>query len=156
MSLSALKVSIGADHGGYLLRRALKEALHSWGVSIIDHGTDGPESVDYPDFGIAVAKDVASGNADFGVAVCTSGIGISISANKVKGARAALIHNEDAAEFSRRHNDANIICFGGKYDTPYLATKYLKIFLETEFEGGRHERRVDMIKAEENNFPANP
>lgn len=149
MSDKNLTISIGADHGGYLLRRSIIEALQRWDISCIDHGTDSPESVDYPDYGLAVGTDVAKGKADFGVLICTTGIGMCISANKVHGVRAAQARNEDSAEFSRKHNDANVICFGGKYDTPYLTEKMLKKFIETSFEGGRHQRRVDKIISEE-------
>lgn len=142
-----MKISIGSDHGGLELKTALIAALTEDGHELLDFGTNSKDSVDYPDFGEAVAKAVVSGQADFGVAICTTGIGISISVNKVKGARGAVCHNEDAAEFTRRHNDANVICFGQKYDTPYMATKMARIFLKTEFEGGRHQRRVDKMSA---------
>ncbi len=142
-----MKVSIGSDHGGFDLKSAIASTLAEDGHEVIDRGAHNHDSVDYPDYGEAVAKDVTSGAADFGVLICTTGIGISISANKVHGARAANCHNEDAAEFCRRHNNANIICFGQKYDTPYMAAKMIRIFLATEFEGGRHERRVNKISA---------
>lgn len=142
-----MNLSIGSDHGGYDLKEALKASLSAEGHQLIDRGTDGHASVDYPDFGEAVARDVASGEAHFGILICTTGIGISISANKVRGIRAAICHNEDAAEFCRRHNNANIICFGQKYDTPYMATKMAKIFIATDYEGGRHQRRLDKITA---------
>lgn len=144
-----ITISIGADHGGYLLRRALLESLQKWNIECIDHGTDSSESVDYPDYGLAVGNDVAKGKADLGVLICTTGIGMCISANKVHGVRAANAINEDAAEYAKKHNNANVICFGGKYDTPYLAEKMLKKFIETPFEGGRHQRRIDKINAEE-------
>lgn len=142
-----MKISIGSDHGGLELKDALKISLEKEGHEVVDRGTNSRESVDYPDFGEAVAQDVTSGKVDRGVVICTTGIGISISANKVRGARAAVCHNEDAAEFCRRHNDANIICFGQKYDTPYMAAKMCKIFLETPFDAGRHCRRIDKITA---------
>ncbi len=142
-----MKISIGSDHGGYDLKTALVATLKEDGHEVIDRGANGHESVDYPDFGEAVAKDVAGQSAAFGVLICTTGIGISISANKVHGIRAAVCHNEDAAEFCRLHNNANIICFGQKYDTPYMAAKMTRIFLATQFEGGRHERRVNKITA---------
>ncbi len=140
-----MKISIGSDHAGFRLKTALKDFLVERGHEVHDRGTTGETSVDYPDFGRAVAGDVADGSAQRGVLVCSSGIGISIAANKVAGVRAALCMNEDMAEFSRRHNDANIICFGQKYNTPEMAKKYLEIFLKTEFEGGRHARRVGLI-----------
>ncbi len=144
-----MKISLGADHAGVDLKDSLAQALRNAGHEIVDRGTHGHESVDYPDFAIAVAKDVAKGFSERGVLVCSTGIGISISANKVRKIRAALVHNEDAAEFCRRHNNANIICFGQKYTTPYMAQKLALIFLNTPFEGGRHERRVEKISAEE-------
>ncbi|WOO43042.1 ribose 5-phosphate isomerase B [Rubellicoccus peritrichatus] len=141
-----MKISIGADHGGFGLKEAVKQSLLAEGHEVIDHGTNSTESVDYPDYGEAVAWDVVNGVADRGVAICTTGIGISMAVNKVRGARGAVCHNEDAAEFCRRHNKANVICFGQKYDTPYMAAKMTKIFLETEFEGGgRHDRRINKI-----------
>jgi len=143
----AMKISIGSDHGGFELKEVVKAAILEAGHEPIDHGTHSTESVDYPVYGEAVAKDVTEGRADFGVAICTTGLGISIAVNKVHGARGAVCHNEDAAEFSRRHNNANIICFGQKYDTPYMAAKMLNIFIKAEFEGGRHERRVEKITA---------
>lgn len=142
-----MKVSIGSDHGGLDLKEAVKQSLEANGHEVIDRGTHDRESVDYPNYGEAVGKDVANGTADRGVAICTTGIGISIAANKVRGVRAAVCHNEDAAEFCRRHNNANVICFGQKYNTPYMAAKMTEIFLKTAFEGGRHERRVNEIAA---------
>ncbi|WP_269541999.1 ribose 5-phosphate isomerase B [Cerasicoccus fimbriatus] len=143
-----MKISIGSDHGGFELKSALIASLTEDGHEIVDRGTDSTASVDYPDFGEAVAKDVAGKTVDYGVLICTTGIGISISANKVHGVRAAVCHNEDAAEFSRRHNDANIICFGQKYDTPYMAAKMTRIFINTPQEPGeRHERRIQKIAA---------
>ena len=144
-----MKISLGSDHGGKHLRSALARYLKNQGHQITDHGTYEEGSVDYPDFATAVAKDVASGKSEIGVCVCTTGIGVSISANKIKSVRAALVQNQDAARFSRSHNNANVICFGEKYDTPYLAIKMLDTFLSTKFEGGRHQRRIDKIFAEE-------
>ena len=145
-----MKISFGNDHAGTGLRHPLIEHLETQGHTIIDHGTDDHASVDYPDFAQAVGHDVASGKADFGILICSTGIGMSISANKVKGIRAALVYNEDAAEFSRKHNNANVICMGKKYQDNETASKLVDIFLNTAFEGGRHERRVEKISAEEN------
>ncbi len=144
-----MKISLGADHAGVDLKDSIAQALRAAGHEIVDRGTHGHDSVDYPDFAAAVASDVAGGQAERGVLVCSTGIGISIAANKVPKIRAALVHNEDGAEFCRRHNDANIICFGQKYITPYMGQKLALIFLNTAFEGGRHERRVDKIAKEE-------
>ncbi len=141
-----MKISLGSDHAGFRLRTALITALQAQGHELIDRGPANEASVDYPDFAQAVAADISSGAAQFGVLVCSTGIGISIAANKVPGIRAALVANEDAAEFSRRHNDANIICFGQKYTTPEMAAKYLEIFLRTPFEGGRHSRRIGKLE----------
>jgi ribose 5-phosphate isomerase B len=144
-----MKISLGADHGGVDLKDILAQALRVAGLEVIDRGTHGHESVDYPDFAVAVANDVAGGAAERGVVICTTGIGVCIAANKIHQVRAALCFNEDGAEFCRRHNDANVICFGQKYITPYMAQKMTMIFLNTAFEGGRHERRVEKITAEE-------
>jgi ribose 5-phosphate isomerase B len=144
-----MKISLGADHAGVDLKDSLAQILRAAGHDVIDCGTQGHDSVDYPDFAVAVARDVASGASERGVLVCSTGIGISIAANKIHKVRAALCHNEDGAEFCRRHNDANIICFGQKYTTPYMAQKMALIFLNTPFEGGRHERRVNKIAQEE-------
>jgi ribose 5-phosphate isomerase B len=144
-----MKISIGSDHGGVDLKDAVAQALRDAGHDINDRGTHGHDSVDYPDFAIAVSRDVAAGTSERGVVICTTGIGVSIAANKIHGIRAAVCHNEDAAEFCRRHNNANVICFGQKYDTIYMALKMTNIFLATAFEGGRHERRVAKMTAEE-------
>ena len=141
--MSSKKIlSIGADHGGFALKNAIKEALIADGYDIIDRGTNGTESVDYPDFAFDVCKDVNEARADLGVLICTSGIGMSIAANKVHGIRAALCLSEDAGKFSRLHNNANVCCLGAKYLTLELATEIVKTFASTDFEGGRHERRV--------------
>ena len=135
------KFSIGCDHGAIALKNAILSALDGK-FDIEDKGTYGTESVDYPDYAEKVCEDVVSAKSDFGVLLCTTGIGMSISANKIKGIRAALCHNEDGAKFSRLHNNANVICMGAKYVQPELAAKMVEIFAETQFEGGRHERRV--------------
>ncbi|QYY34557.1 ribose 5-phosphate isomerase B [Ruficoccus sp. ZRK36] len=142
-----MKISLGSDHGGVDLKNAVLQVLKDMGHEAIDRGAYDHQRVDYPDYGKAVAEDVAGGRADFGVLVCTTGIGISISANKVRGIRAAVVSNEDGAEFSRRHNNANIICFGQKYQTAYEAAKFTRIFLETPYDGGRHQVRLDKISA---------
>lgn len=140
-----MKISIGSDHGGVDLKNALKVSIEAMGHQVIDRGTHGHDSVDYPDFAAAVGQDIQGDRADFGVLICTTGIGISISANKMVGIRAALVHNEDGARFCRQHNDANVICFGAKYHTAYLATQLTKIFLSTDFEKGRHVNRIAKI-----------
>ena len=140
-----MRLAIGSDHAGFELKGLLSAYLREQGHEVTDHGTNSKESVDYPDFGVAVANAVIDGKADYGVLVCSSGIGISIAANRLHGARCANVLNEDMAEYTRRHNDANIIAFGAKYVTPDMAKKYLGIFLATAFYGGRHSRRVDKL-----------
>ncbi|NDV62543.1 ribose 5-phosphate isomerase B [Puniceicoccales bacterium CK1056] len=137
-----MKISIGFDHGALPLRQALLEHLQSGGHEIIDHGTDSPASVDYPDFSREVCKDVTEQRAEIGILCCTTGIGMSMSANKFKGIRAALVQHEDEAALTRRHNNANVICFGALHTTPYEACRLVDCFIENAFEGGRHERRV--------------
>lgn len=143
-------ISLGSDHGGVELRKALKEQLIKDGLTVIDHGTMTNESVDYPDYAAMVSKDIIEKKADFGVLMCTSGIGVSISANKFHGIRAAKVDTDDEAEFSRRHNNANIICFGGKYQTPYIAHRLTNVFIKTAYEGGRHDKRLRKIEEQEN------
>lgn len=140
-----MRLALASDHAGFELKNILVAHLRELGLEVADLGTHAKDSVDYPDYGKAVAEAVVGGKADFGVVVCSSGIGISIAANKVPGARCALVMNEDMAEFTRRHNDANVIAFGQKYVTPDMAKKYLGIFLSTAFEGGRHARRVGKL-----------
>jgi ribose 5-phosphate isomerase B len=142
-----LTLSFGSDHGGLALRRGLIEALRAQGHLILDRGTETEASCDYPDYAQAVGADVTSGRARFGILVCTTGIGISIAANKVPGVRAALVQSADAAELSRRHNDANVLCFGAKYVDLPLALACVQAFLGASFEGGRHDRRVAKIES---------
>ncbi|MBO7126349.1 ribose 5-phosphate isomerase B [bacterium] len=138
-------ISAGADHGGFELKDKLVAMLRKEGYEVIDNGTNSPDSVDYPDFAQAVARDILEKRADFGLLVCGSGIGISIAANRFKGIRAALVTNDDYARLSRQHNNANIIALGGRFTSYEDAEKWLKIFLSTPFEGGRHERRIEKI-----------
>lgn len=142
-----LTLSFGSDHGGLALRRGLIDALRAQGHVILDRGTETEASCDYPDYAQAVGADVTSGRARFGILVCTTGIGISIAANKVPGVRAALVQSADAAELSRRHNDANVLCFGAKYVDLPLALACVHAFLGASFEGGRHDRRVAKIES---------
>lgn len=142
-----MKIALGSDHGGFELKKVLIAHLkikHPK-ITLIDLGTNSTDSVDYPDYGIAVAKKVALGEADRGILVCGTGIGISIAANKIKGIRAALVYNEFTAEMSRKHNNANVLCLGGRTTEPELAKKIVDIWLATEFEGGRHQARIDKI-----------
>lgn len=141
-----MKISIGSDHAGLELKNTLAEYLRSRGIEVVDQGPYTKDSVDYPDFAHAVAGDVASGRSDFGVLVCWTGVGISIAANKVPGIRAANCYNAEMAALCRQHNNANIICFGQKFIAPDDAKAWLDIFLKTDFEGGRHARRVGKIE----------
>src|SRR5574344_866026 len=140
-----MKVSIGCDHGGYDLKEKVKAHLIEKGIEVVDFGTNDLSSCDYPDFGIEAAKAVANNEVDKGIVICTTGIGISIAANKVKGIRCALCSDSLSAEMTRRHNDANIIAMGAGIVGPNLAKRMVEVFLNTEFEGGRHARRVGLL-----------
>lgn len=142
-----MKVAIGADHGGFRLKEAIKPVLDSLGVEYKDFGTYSEESVDYPDISAPVAKAVAAGEYDRGILICGTGIGIGIAANKIPGIRAALCHDTFSAHASREHNNANILTMGERVIGPGLASDIVKIWLTTEFEGGRHERRIAKISA---------
>ena len=145
-------IIIGSDHAGYKLKEVIKNYLDEMGKKYIDVGTDSDETCDYPVIAENAAKKVVNTENAKGILVCGSGVGVSIAANKVKGIRAALCVNSELAEMSRRHNNANILCLGARYIDFETAKKIIKIFLSTEFEGGRHERRVREIKdMEENN-----
>jgi ribose 5-phosphate isomerase B len=138
-------IAIGADHGGLELKEALVAELRGRGEEVVDVGTDGPASVDYPDFGRDVAERVSRGDVVRGVLICTNGIGMSIVANKFPGVRAALVGDATAARMAREHNDANILVLGGGMVGTFHARELLRVFLETPFAGGRHQRRVDKI-----------
>jgi len=140
--MSANRIAIACDHAGYDLKSVLKEELAGLGYEVVDLGTDGPGSVDYPDYGYAVASALRNGKVDRGVLVCGSGIGISMAANRYPEIRAALIHDALGARLAREHNDANVICFGGRMVGADVARDCLKVFLATPFEGGRHVQRV--------------
>jgi ribose 5-phosphate isomerase B len=140
-----MKLVIGADHGGVELKDALVAELRERGEEVLDVGTTGPASVDYPDFARAVAERVSRGEAERGILVCTNGIGMSIAANKFPGVRAALVGDATAARMAREHNDANVLVFGGGMTGKFHALELLRIFLDTPFAGGRHQRRVDKI-----------
>ncbi len=139
------KIVIGSDHAGYESKELLKQELVKQGFEVDDRGTNNLDSVDYPDFGAAVGHAVVNGEAERGVVVCGSGIGISIAANKVPGVRAALCWNEETARLAREHNDANVLCLGARFIQPELAAKMAHIFMETDFAGGRHEQRVEKL-----------
>jgi len=139
-------VALGADHAGLNLKRILADALREAGHEVLDLGTNGPESVDYPDFAHLVADAVVSGRARFGVLVCGSGIGMSIAANRHAGIRCALVHDATGARLARMHNDANVIALGARMTGVEPAIDALSTFLATEFEGGRHARRLDKLQ----------
>ncbi len=148
-----MKIAIGSDHAGYHYKEIVKKHLEEKGFEVIDKGTYSEERVDYPVYGEAVANAVASGEADKGIVICGTGIGISISANKVKGIRAALCTNEYMARMARKHNDANILAFGARVLGIDVVLGIVDEFFSTDFEGGRHERRVNLIKEiEDRNF----
>ena len=140
-----LKIAIGADHGGFELKEKIVEYLKQEGISYKDFGTYSEESCDYPVEAKMVAQEVANENFDKGILVCGSGIGVSIVANKVKGIRAALCWNLPTATSARTHNDSNILCLGARQLDEELALQMVDVWLKTDFEGGRHQRRVDMI-----------
>lgn len=144
-----LKISIGSDHGGYRLKEEIKNWLSEKGHPSVDFGTYSRESCDYPAIAQAVAKSVADGEADRGIIICGTGIGVSIVANKVPGIRAALCHDTFSARASREHNDANVLTMGERVIGPGLAMDIVEIWLATGFQGGRHQRRVDLVMAME-------
>ena len=143
--MSKPTVALAADHAGFELKNLLRDELKVQGYPVIDLGTNSTESVDYPDFGRRLGQVVAAGEAQFGVAVCGSGIGISIAANRIPGCRAALCSDSLMARLSRQHNDANVLALGARLIGPDTARDCLKSFLETGFEGGRHQRRVGKL-----------
>ena len=140
-----MKIALGSDHGGYALKCDIIQLLEKLGHEYKDFGCYSTESCDYPDFGEAAARAVASGEYDRGIVICTTGIGISIAANKVCGIRCALCTDPLMAEMCRRHNDANMLALGAGIVGPNLAERIVEAFLTTEFEGGRHARRVGLI-----------
>ncbi|MEM7457039.1 MAG: ribose 5-phosphate isomerase B [Planctomycetota bacterium] len=142
-----MKVSIGSDHRGVEERKCIIDAVESAGCEAVDLGTHSAEPCDYPDVAMEVAKHVAQGDSDRGILICGTGIGVSMAANKVKGIRAALCKNVQTAELSRQHNNANVLCMGTIDFDPELVRKMIGVWLTTDFEGGRHERRVNKIAA---------
>ena len=141
-----MKIAIGSDHAGYTYKQEIKKFLREKGITVIDVGTNSIESCDYPIFGREAALKVANGDADFGILVCSSGEGIAIAANKVKGIRAGIAYNDDVARLIRQHNNANMIAFGATFMKLPDVLNRIEIFLKTPFEGGRHERRVNEIE----------
>ena len=146
-----MKIALGCDHGGYELKEYVKTVLDRLGHTYEDFGCFSTESCDYPDFGAAAARAVASGACDRGIVICTTGIGISIAANKIHGIRCAHCADSLEAEMTRRHNNANMLALGAGFTGKNLAERIVEVFLSTEFEGGRHARRVDKVMALEEN-----
>ncbi len=140
-------ISIACDHGGYALKETVKQHLTENGYAVRDFGTDSTDSCDYPDFAAPAARAVASGECEKGIVICTTGIGVSIVANKVRGVRCALCADPLSAKMTRRHNDANMLALGAGMIGQNLALEIVDAFLTTKFEGGRHQRRVDKIMA---------
>ena len=140
-------IALGCDHGGYALKEHIKTYLEGKGLACKDFGTFSTDSCDYPVFGRAAAEAVASGECDRGIVICTTGIGISITANKVKGIRCSLCRDVLSAELTRKHNNANMLALAGGFTGPFESDHIVAAFLDTEFEGGRHERRVNKLMA---------
>ena len=143
----AKKIAVASDHGGFALKETIKTHLIERGYEVNDLGTHSEESVDYPVYGKACAEAVANGEAELGVVCCGTGIGISIAANKVKGIRCGLCTSVEMAHLTKQHNNANMIALGGRTTEPELALAIVDEWLDTEFEGGRHQRRIDMLDA---------
>ena len=143
-------IALGSDHGGWALKQEVMKHLDARGLEYKDYGTYSEDSCDYPVYGKAVAHAVADGECEKGIIICGTGIGISITANKVKGIRACCCSDSFSCEYTRRHNDANALCMGGRVVGPGLACQLVDLFLNTEFEGGRHEKRIAKLMAIEN------
>lgn len=141
------KIAIGSDHAGFALKEKIKKLLSAKNIELIDFGTFSDQSCDYPEYGRKGAEAVASGDAVCGILCCGSGIGISIVANKVLGVRAALVHEPETATLSRQHNNANVLCMAGRSMDEKLLEPTIDAFLNAEFEGGRHQRRIEMIES---------
>ena len=140
-----MKIAAASDHGGFALKEEVKKHLMERGIEVLDLGTYSEESVDYPVYGKACGEAVASGKADLGIVVCGTGIGISIAANKVKGIRCGLCTSVEMARLTKQHNNANMLALGGRTTETGLAMEIVDTWLDTEFEGGRHQRRVDLL-----------
>jgi ribose 5-phosphate isomerase B len=140
-----MRIAVASDHAGFELKQLVADHLRAGGHHVVDLGTDDTTSVDYPDYGAAIGQAVAAGDVERGIAVCGSGVGICIAANKVHGVRAATVHDVTSARLSRLHNDANIMCLGERFVGPQVALDSVDAFVEAVFEAGRHTRRVDKI-----------
>ncbi len=147
-----MRVALASDHGGYLLKEELKRTLTEWGYSVVDVGCDSLESVDYVDYAEKAVEAVRTGDCERAILVCGTGIGMSIAANKFPGIRAALCHDVFSAQATREHNDSNVLCLGARVIGVGLAQAIVKMWLDTEFTGGRHQRRIDKITAIEKRF----
>ena len=144
-----MKIGIGSDHGGFELKEYIKEYLEKENIEYIDYGTYSQDSVDYPDYALPAAERVAKGEFDRGIFICGTGIGMAITANKVHGIRCALTHDVYSAKLTRQHNDSNVLAMGERVIGPGLAREIAETWLETEFDGGRHERRIGKITSYE-------
>lgn len=145
MVFSSNKLMIASDHGGYELKQALISYLTGKGIEVIDGGTNSEDSVDYPEFGAKVGKAVSTGEIEAGIVICGTGIGISIAANRFKGVRASLCHSVDYATLTRQHNNSNVLALGGRFVTESEAKEIVDAWLSTEYEGGRHQNRVELL-----------
>ncbi|MGH9291755.1 MAG: ribose 5-phosphate isomerase B [Acidimicrobiales bacterium] len=140
-----MRLALGSDHAGYLMKAQISGELGQLGHEVVDLGTHSAEPVDYPDYGAEVGRAVVSGEVDFGVCICGTGIGIGIAANKIRGVRAAVVHDVSSARLAREHNDANVVCLGARLIGPSAAVDSVIAFLEAEFQGGRHIPRIAKI-----------
>ncbi len=147
-----MKIALGCDHGGFELKEEIKKYIESKGVEVVDYGTHSTESVNYPEYGMKVAESVSTKTTDFGILVCGTGLGMSYVANKVKGIRCACVSDVFSAEMSKLHNDANVLALGARVVGMGLALKIVETWLGSEFEGGRHQKRVDMITEVESKY----
>lgn len=142
-----MKIAVACDHAGFSYKESIMNQVKTLGHEVIDLGTNSTDSVDYPDFGAAAGREVASGRAKLGIVICGSGVGISIAANKIDGVRCALCHDHLTAALCRQHNDANIVSIGARLTGIDVALDIVRTFLSTEFEGGRHQGRIDKLTA---------
>lgn len=143
-------IGIGCDHGGYELKEHIKKLLESKGIEVKDFGTHNTESIDYPDIAIPLCHSVVSGECEFGILTCGTGIGMSICANKINGIRAAHVTDSFSARMTKMHNNSNVICLGGRITGPEIATDIVEAYMNAEFMGGRHQNRVDKVMELEN------
>lgn len=144
-----MKISIGSDHGGFLLKKEIIKDLQEKNIEVVDRGTNDQTSVDYPVYAEKVCRDIQKQECDFGILICTTGIGMCISANKFRGIRAALVNNIDSAALTRQHNNSNILCLGAKYTNVSDAIDITNVFINEKFQEGRHLRRINLINKQE-------